>query len=215
MSTHSFLNKEKILDSEESDRKSRRTIQKKNQILEAAAQLFAEKGFHRTTTKDIALAADVSEGTLYNYFDNKEDLLFGIMEKLVDNQQLGRQLSLAELDDAQDFLVAMLNERRDYVQSNHDMLQSVLSEILVDPDLRHKYYHELVLPGIDTLEQHLTHRQRSGQIKKLDERLLSRFLVSIFLGMFLLDVIHDPLIETHWEQYVRVVADTIFNGIAF
>jgi TetR/AcrR family fatty acid metabolism transcriptional regulator len=215
MSTHSFLNKEKTLDSEESDRKSRRTIQKKNQILEAAAQLFAEKGFHRTTTKDIALAADVSEGTLYNYFDNKEDLLFGIMEKLVDNQQLGRQLSLAELDDAQDFLVAMLNERRDYVQSNHDMLQSVLSEILVDPDLRHKYYHELVLPGIDTLEQHLTHRQRSGQIKKLDERLLSRFLVSIFLGMFLLDVIHDPLIETHWEQYVRVVADTIFNGIAF
>jgi TetR/AcrR family fatty acid metabolism transcriptional regulator len=215
MSTHSFLNKEKTLDSEESDRKSRRTIQKKNQILEAAAQLFAEKGFHRTTTKDIALAADVSEGTLYNYFDNKEDLLFGIMEKLVDNQQLGRQLSLAELDDAQDFLVAMLNERRDYVQSNHDMLQSVLSEILVDPDLRHKYYHELVLPGIDTLEQHLTHRQRSAQIKKLDERLLSRFLVSIFLGMFLFDVIHDPLIETHWEQYVRVVADTIFNGIAF
>jgi TetR/AcrR family fatty acid metabolism transcriptional regulator len=202
------------LDSEESDRKSRRTIQKKNQILEAAAQLFAEKGFHRTTTKDIAQAADVSEGTLYNYFDNKEDLLFGIMEKLVDNQQLGRQLSLAELDDAQDFLVAVLNERRDYVQRNHDMLQSVLSEILVDPDLRLKYYHELVLPGMDTLEKHLAHRQRSGQIKQLDEKLLSRFLVSIFLGMFLLDVVHDPLVENHWEQYVRVVSDTIFNGIA-
>ena len=202
------------MDSEESDRKSRRTIQKKNQILEAAAQLFAEKGFHRTTTKDIAQAADVSEGTLYNYFDNKEDLLFGIMEKLVDNQQLSRQLSLAELDDAQDFLVAVLNERRDYVQRNHDMLQSVLSEILVDPDLRLKYYHELVLPGMDTLEEHLAHRQSSGQIKQLDEKLLSRFLVSIFLGMFLLDVVHDPLIEMHWEQYVRVVSDTIFNGIA-
>ena len=53
-------------------RRERRIANRRTLILEAAARLFAEKGFHRTTTRDIAEAADVSEGTLYNYFENKE-----------------------------------------------------------------------------------------------------------------------------------------------
>ncbi|MCK4450178.1 MAG: helix-turn-helix transcriptional regulator, partial [Anaerolineae bacterium] len=38
------------------------------QILDAAATMFAKKGFHRATTKEIAKAASVSPGTIYNYF---------------------------------------------------------------------------------------------------------------------------------------------------
>src|SRR5512147_1631665 len=63
-------------------RRERQAAQRVEHILDAAARLFAEHGFHRTTTKDIAQAADVSEGTLYNYFENKNDLLFSILERL-------------------------------------------------------------------------------------------------------------------------------------
>ncbi|MFL7790868.1 MAG: helix-turn-helix domain-containing protein, partial [Anaerolineae bacterium] len=41
---------------------------RRNQILDAAAAVFAEKGFHRTTTKEIASRAGIAEGTIYNYF---------------------------------------------------------------------------------------------------------------------------------------------------
>jgi AcrR family transcriptional regulator len=57
-------------------------------ILRAALELFAKKGFHRTTTKVISQKAKIAEGTLFNYFRTKEDLalyffdqeLLGLME---------------------------------------------------------------------------------------------------------------------------------------
>jgi AcrR family transcriptional regulator len=44
---------------------------RRNQILDAATKVFAEKGFHPTTIKDIAREAGIADGTIYNYFENK------------------------------------------------------------------------------------------------------------------------------------------------
>jgi AcrR family transcriptional regulator len=46
----------------------------KRAILAAALELFAKKGFYRTTTKEISKKAGIGEGTLFNYFETKEDL---------------------------------------------------------------------------------------------------------------------------------------------
>jgi AcrR family transcriptional regulator len=46
----------------------------KRAILRAALDLFAQKGFYRTTTKAISRRAKIAEGTLFNYFETKEDL---------------------------------------------------------------------------------------------------------------------------------------------
>jgi TetR/AcrR family fatty acid metabolism transcriptional regulator len=48
-------------------------------ILRAAEGIFAEKGYDNTTTLDISRLAGVAEGTLYEYFKNKEDLLFSTL----------------------------------------------------------------------------------------------------------------------------------------
>ena len=55
---------------------------RRSQILAGAAQVFAQKGFHQATTREIAQAAGVSEGTIYNYFNNKRDLLLAMAETL-------------------------------------------------------------------------------------------------------------------------------------
>jgi AcrR family transcriptional regulator len=53
-------------------------------ILRAALELFAKQGFYRTTTKAIASKAGIAEGTLFNYFETKEDLALFFFEQELD-----------------------------------------------------------------------------------------------------------------------------------
>ena len=57
--------------------------EKRTKIREAAAKLFAEKGFENTTTRDIAGAAGINNAALYYYFDSKEQLLYQILEEVM------------------------------------------------------------------------------------------------------------------------------------
>ena len=66
-----------------------RTEQRERDILEAAIELFGEEGFHNVATRKIAARAGVSEGTLFNYFSSKNELMRAILgriyEELTDN----------------------------------------------------------------------------------------------------------------------------------
>ena len=57
--------------------------EKRTKIREAAARLFAERGFENTTTRDIAGAAGINNASLYYYFDSKEQLLYQILEEVI------------------------------------------------------------------------------------------------------------------------------------
>src|SRR5947199_1155871 len=70
-------------------------------ILKAALELFAANGFYHTTTKAISRRAKIAEGTLFNYFETKEDLAIYFFEQELDQvtawQQTNRQLRNATL----------------------------------------------------------------------------------------------------------------------
>ena len=53
---------------------------KQKQIIRAAAEVFAKKGFARTVMADIALQAGIGKGTTYEYFKSKEDLFFAVFQ---------------------------------------------------------------------------------------------------------------------------------------
>ncbi len=58
--------------------------EKKQRIQEAAIQIMARYGYHGTTVSQIAKAARVADGTLYLYFENKDDLLLKILDEIMD-----------------------------------------------------------------------------------------------------------------------------------
>jgi AcrR family transcriptional regulator len=57
------------------------------QIVRAATELFGERGYYVTTVRDIALRADVSIGLIYQYFKEKEDVLFLVLREVLDSYQ--------------------------------------------------------------------------------------------------------------------------------
>jgi len=63
---------------------AQKKINKYERILEAAAKVFAEKGFHKARISDVAKLAGVADGTVYLYFQNKDDLLIKTFEFIMD-----------------------------------------------------------------------------------------------------------------------------------
>lgn len=62
----------------------RLVMKRRNQMIKGAVTLFKEKGFHRTTTREIAKAAGFSIGTLYEYIRSKEDVLYLVCDSIYD-----------------------------------------------------------------------------------------------------------------------------------
>lgn len=75
--------------------RSRQTVER---ILQAAARIFDEEGYRRTTTNRVAEAAGVSIGSLYQYFPNKDALLVALAERHVEEATDAFAEHLAELD---------------------------------------------------------------------------------------------------------------------
>lgn len=195
-------------------RRERQAASRLEHILDAAARLFAERGFHRTTTKDIAQAADVSEGTLYNYFDNKNDLLFSILERLGEYELPTDWQNEKLAADTREFLLQMMHLRRSFVDDNSVMLQAIYSEILANAELRQRYNQQMVSPTLDALEQILHQRAARHQIgHDIDVPASARMIVSLYLGLFLLQVLGDGLVQSEWERLMDAFVRMIFDGI--
>ncbi|NIS82515.1 MAG: TetR family transcriptional regulator [Anaerolineales bacterium] len=60
--------------------------QRKSEILDAAAVVFSRAGFHETRMDDVAEQAGVSKGTLYWYFESKEDLIFKLLDRMFERE---------------------------------------------------------------------------------------------------------------------------------
>jgi TetR/AcrR family transcriptional regulator, cholesterol catabolism regulator len=67
-----------------------RVRERRAQIVSAAVRLFSEKGFHKTTTREIAKASGLSNGALYEYVKSKEDILFLVCQHI--HNEIRRQL---------------------------------------------------------------------------------------------------------------------------
>lgn len=85
---------------------------KRTQILEGARQVFFAHGFNGSSMSEIALAAGVSKGTLYVYFENKERLFAALVEEY--SRRIGETTLKLEGDD-QDVRTVLLRTGRNYL----------------------------------------------------------------------------------------------------
>ena len=193
-----------------------RTNLRKKQILEAATRVFAEKGYHRATTKEIARAAEIAEGTIYLYFKNKSELLIALLEHL--DQETTQPADLAaglELS-PRALLTKRLEADLAQLGPNFDLMLAVLPEVLADPAMRAQYYERMVMPGVNGIIEHLQARQARGEANVPDCSMAARVFVSAMLGLELMNILGDEAVREAWKnpaQLAESMAQVLFDGL--
>lgn len=96
---------------------------RRNQMIKGALTLFKEKGFHRTTTREIAKEAGFSIGTLYEYIRTKEDVLFLVCDSIY--QKVSERLK-ASIDMKEPSIKRLINVVKSYLLLMDEMQEEVI-----------------------------------------------------------------------------------------
>lgn len=83
---------------------------KRQHIIRAAAKVMASKGYAGTVMADIAVAADIGKGTLYEYFDSKEDLFFAVFRWFGESTGAEAKVSVSALGRSTGDRLRLLND---------------------------------------------------------------------------------------------------------
>ena len=193
-----------------------RTNLRKTQILEAATRVFAEKGYHRATTKDIARAAGIAEGTIYLYFKNKSELLIGLLEHLDQETTQSADLAAGLNLSPRALLTKRLEDDLAQLGPNFNLMLAVLPEVLADPVMRAQYYERMVMPGVNGLIEHLQVRQERGEANVPNIPMAARIFVSAMLGLELMNILGDETVREAWKnpaELAEAMAQVLFDGL--
>lgn len=166
---------------------------RRQHILESAVGIFAERGFERATIKDIAQAAGVSDGAIYNVFENKTALLEGMLTPLASNftEPVGEVTSLAEL----------LNDRwAAFSPQTLLMIQALLSEALVNEGMRTLFFQRILMPVLQGPPTVRTDRSTPGDM------LRHRALVGSLIGLVVLRLLGDEFTQDCWSEFPDLLA---------
>ena len=187
---------------------------RRTQILDAAMRVFAQRGFHRSSIRDVAREAGVADGTIYNYFENKTALLLGILDGLNETPARAAQLAQTEHTDLRTFTRQYLAQRLRFLsQENGQMLQIVLSEVLADPEIRDLYMRKIVEPTFELAEAQHQQLAAMGKFPVEDIPLRLRLISATVLGTLTLWIMGDPHLREAWDRLPDLLSTLIFDGL--
>jgi AcrR family transcriptional regulator len=189
-------------------------IARRNQILDAATQVFAEKGFHRATIKDIAHVAGIADGTVYNYFENKTALMLGIFDRLNESDQRDEDFSKFTEVDFRNFMKVYLRHRLTVLQAgNFEVFRIVVSEIMVNTELRELYYQKILEPTFSMAEAYFQQWAAQHIIKPINISLAIRAIAGMVLGLIMEHIMGDQILESKWDELPDFLTDMILDGL--
>lgn len=187
---------------------------RRNQILDAATRVFAAKGFHPTTIKDVAREAGLADGTIYIYFENKPALLLGIMDRLTSAALQNVDItSLATMDLPQFIRMYIQHPLTVFESSNFELFKVVVSEILVNQEMRERYYQQVLAPTNNLGEQFFRQWAEQHDLDPLHTKLLMHAISSMIIGLIVQRIMGDTTLEAEWEHLPAYLSELLFHGI--
>lgn len=183
------------------------------QILDAASDVFAEKGFHDARMDDIATGAHVSKGALYLYFKSKDDIIVALLGRLFEREFSGLSdlqhadgTALERLMRFSDAIIVDLKNWLNLVPIAYEFLGLIFRRKIVQQTFRqymHMYMHlitPIIQQGID-----------NGEFRPLKAEDVAVAAGAIYEGTILLWV-YDPT-SVDIERHIRSGINLLLEGL--
>ncbi len=194
--------------------------ERRRQILHKAMQLFSNKGFSGTTTKEIAAAAGVSEATVFKHFANKDELYSAIL----DHKACARSLpspfeALAEKAAAKDDFGVFYTMAYNAITHHSEdcaFLRLMLHSALEDHDLARTFFDSFVTKVYEFLSEYIRSRQQDGAFRDVEPRIAVRAFTGMFIQHSLNNILWDKeqkLLKISNEDAAREFALILLQGI--
>jgi AcrR family transcriptional regulator len=195
------------------DRRQRRIDRRRAEILAAAARIIAEKGYANTTTREIAEAADVAEGTLYNYFANKREILLAIANET--EAPMESAVMATEHIRNREAVVMLVERALDFQEAQVHFWRSVLAEAWVDDAILQQFVAIRVQRTHRRLTAFIAEQVTAGALRPVDPGLTAQLIMGMFVAVIAPEVrgVRGPRTPDERRALAEVIVDLVLDGI--
>jgi AcrR family transcriptional regulator len=191
---------------------------RRQQILDAAQQVFAQKGFEGASIKDLAKAAKISPGLLYWYFKDKTDLFASLISERIE-EAFGTLLpESVSFDLPPDKFLPQFG--RFYINLFEPPMNAALFKLMVAnaqslPSAVKQVRSNVIGRVLSTLQSYFEHQIEAGRMRPCNTEMVTRtFMGSVMAFLLLRHVLQMELgRELSVEAFVDGVTDVILHGI--
>ena len=197
-------------------RRRQRIELSREQLLETAERLFAERGYYETNLKDVAEICEFSVGSIYSFFDSKDALYLAVLMRRGAGQREEMERIAAGDEPAVERLIAMVkaqvDRRRAYPAWGR--LHARMTKIGGSsgpgvPEVYKDFYAEIVNLLATVIEE----GQRDGTVREGDPQALARLCCALLDGFTLMDpVVSEEPAGIDAEEFLRFVRETFAAG---
>ena len=193
--------------------RSRRPEARPAEILAAALDLFAEKGFSATRMEDVARRAGLSKAAIYLYFKDKMALLTALVNEMAGaNISVARGIAEQHQGPVAPLLATILTFMARQLRDTRfpELLKVVISESRAHPDVGRLYLESVISQGLPLFEGLVRRGIAQGEFREVDAALAVKAMIAPMLLAAIWKTVLEPLgaetldIETFAAQHIAV-----------
>lgn len=191
---------------------------KQKQVLQAALDLFAAQGFANTTTKQIAAAAEVSEGTVYKRFKTKDQLLAAVLRPLVFDaapqaaSEFQTVLTARPFDSISDLVTTVAQDRFQFVIDNQKEIRIIFGELLKEEGPIKDFFNLVSTSLFPAIYSQFDQLKERHKLVSWDNDRILHYLVSVLLGYGARTILLQEKLDV--TQIVTEIAAFFERGLA-
>ncbi len=139
---------------------------KHEKIIKAAIRVFARNGFYNSKIAEIAKEANVADGTIYLYFNNKYDILVTIFEEEIGKIIARVKQEMASIEDPREKLVRFAQIHLNLVEENRDLAEVIQVELRQSSKFMKEYRNKKFAEYLNIISQIVRQGQAEGIFRK-------------------------------------------------